>query len=123
MSLVTGVYIQFSVCDEENLEKVKQLFTESDYRKQQLNQIDEDLPGFKHPQIIMLAVGMNFWCGETIEDFWVKVVALTWTHPGYLVMVTTFENDEEAKIWKSDYKKPPKRVWCNVCDDWHDADS
>lgn len=110
MSLVTAVYLQFC-CTEDYADEdvhpriaiINQLLlaTKEDGSTQQFKQVDNAnlTGGSKHPQVIMLAAGMNYWDPEEIEAFWHGVQSMEWEHPGRVVMVTTYENDEGAKVW------------------------
>jgi len=100
MSYVTSLYIQFCVCDEENVPEVNRLLAVSDHRKQQVAQVDDYAGGNKHPQTVMLAAGMNYWTKDEIKTFLASLRQLPWKYPHLFVMLTYIEQSDEVKVWR-----------------------
>lgn len=93
MSYVTGVLIQFSVCEHD--ERVKEInnFIGSKDCYFELTELQEDTSG-KHPQIHILASGWNHTSIQEIQEFSEFLISLKWEYPGqFCALFTTEDND------------------------------
>lgn len=110
MSLVTGFYLQFSCCEDNGDESIKidaiNKFLEEDeegqpsIRLKKLWDLSDMTSGSKNPQVIMLAAGFNYLSRDTLKRLKTFLYNLDWYNPREVVMVTTHENDDEAKVWR-----------------------
>lgn len=107
MSSVTSVYLQFPCMVDEveeanRIHRINQLVMASmdDGSMQTLNQVDDQSGGHKHPQVVMLVAGMNYWSQGQIESFWGEMKKLDWEEKReYVVMLTCYEQEERPKVW------------------------
>lgn len=122
MSSVTAMYLQFGCSNGEERVNEINAWLEVDLKQYgsslgphcvdmtqcclpSTNHRHSDQPstgGTKHPQLIMLGAGLNYWPTEGIEKFWEWMKTLDWYCEGNVVMITSFEGSDESKVWRLD---------------------
>jgi hypothetical protein len=102
MSVVTGVVLTASVCDEECIPFFNEWFKAHDYAR--LVSVDQIIANDsrKHPQMVIAGGGYNYLLTNDVDDLRVAFQEYKWNHPHQAVLVMTKE-DEECVVVRPSY--------------------
>lgn len=101
MSFVTSVYVQlpYEMDNQTIVDSINRYLLANGESSHQLKRLEDYTGGSKHPQVIMLGGGFNYFPESAPSKLWDYLTSLPWDNPDNVVMITYREGDE-VKVWR-----------------------
>jgi len=97
MSVVTGAVLITSVSDEMPAREICQWLAARD--RGDFRQVQDHFGGPKHPQMIVLGIGLNYF-SDVEEEFIDFVLTRSWKYPEEVVLILMAEQREITQVYR-----------------------